>query len=245
VIEREIDIETADGAMNTLVVHPEEGGPHPVVMFLMDAPGRREELSDMARRLATSGYYVLLPNLYYRRVREISVDGSPESRQVMFSHMESLTPAIVTEDARALLAFADRDPAARRGRAGTVGYCMSGPFAFALAAALPDRIAAAASFHGVRLYTDADDSPHRGAHRVRGELYFGCAEHDEWAPAEMIEKLAAHLGTTGVRYRIEWYPGTRHGFVFPQRPAAYHKQAAERHWERLLALFARNLGSDR
>jgi carboxymethylenebutenolidase len=95
----------------------------------------------------------------------------------------------------------------------------------------------------VRLHTDADDSPHREAHRVRGELYFGCAEHDEWAPPEMIEKLEAHLATAGVRYRIEWFPGAHHGFVFPQRVGMFHKPSAERHWERLLALFDRNLRS--
>ncbi len=237
--ERELDIETADGVMNTFVTHPEEHGPHPVVLLLMDAPGRREELSDMARRLGTVGYYVMLPNLYYRRDRRFVF--ATERRSQMIAHMNSLTNAMVCEDARALLAFADQDVAARDGATGCVGYCMSGPFAFALAAALPGRIAAAASLHGVRLCTEALDSPHLDAHRVRGELYFGCAESDEWAPPEMIQALDAHLAAAGVRYRIEWYPGTEHGFVFPQRGAAYQKAGAERHWERLFSLFARNL----
>ena len=127
------------------------------------------------------------------------------------------------------------------GPAGCVGYCMSGPFAFALAAAIPQRIAAAASFHGVRLCTEALDSPHLTAHEVRGELYFGCAETDEWAPAEMVEALDAHLASVGLRYRIETYPGTVHGFVFPQRPTAYQQAGAERHWERLFSLFRRRL----
>jgi carboxymethylenebutenolidase len=117
---------------------------------------------------------------------------------------------------------------------------MSGPFAFALASELPGQITAAASFHGVRLCTEALDSPHLAADRVRGELYFGCAETDEWAPAEMIERLDAHLAGCAVCYRIEWYPGTGHGFVFPER-AAYQRSGAERHWERLFALFERNL----
>lgn len=237
--ERELNVQTRDGVMNTFVTHPEEGGPHPVVLLLMDAPGRREELSDMARRLGTAGYYVMLPNLYYRRVRDFQP--APERRSEMIAHMNSLSNAMACEDARALLDHADGDPAAAGGPVGCVGYCMSGPFAFAVAAALPDRIAAAASFHGVRLCTEALDSPHRDAHRVRGELYFGCAEADEWAPAEMIDALDAHLRQVGARYRIEWYPGTTHGFVFAQRPAAYHKAAAERHWERLHDLFRRNL----
>jgi carboxymethylenebutenolidase len=237
-IEREVDVATADGAMNTFLVHPEEGGPHPVVLFFMDAPGKREELHDMARRLASAGYYVMLPNLYYRRTREF--DMAAAGRAEMVAHMNSLSNAMVNDDARALLAVADRDPSARRGAVGCVGYCMSGPFAFSFAAAEPGRVAAAASFHGVRLCTEALDSPHRDAARIRGELYFGCAETDEWAPPEMIAALDAMLRRAGVRYRIEWYPGTAHGFVFPQRPV-YDKVAAERHWERLHALFARNL----
>lgn len=237
--DRELDIVTPDGVMNTFVTHPEEDGPFPVVLLLMDAPGRREELSDMARRLGAGGYYVMLPNLYYRRVRDFA--STPERRSEMIAHMNSLTNAMVCDDARALLAHTVQDPEAGSGPAGCVGYCMSGPFAFALAAAIPQRIAAAASFHGVRLCTEALDSPHLTAHEVRGELYFGCAETDEWAPAEMIEALDAHLASVGLRYRIETYPGTVHGFVFPQRPTAYQQAGAERHWERLFSLFRRRL----
>jgi carboxymethylenebutenolidase len=238
-IEQHVDIATPDGAMNTFIVHPEEGGPHPVVLFLMDAPGKRPELHDMARRLATVGYYVMLPNLYYRRVREFVM--TPDARAEMMAHMNALTNARVCQDAAVLLAQASGDAAASAGPAGVVGYCMSGPFAFALAAAEPERIAAAASFHGVRLCTEAVDSPHRDAARIRGELYFGCAETDEWAPPAMIDALGEALTAAGTRHRIEWYPGTQHGFVFPERKPVYQQAAAERHWERLLALFSRNL----
>lgn len=238
-IEREIDIQTRDGKANTFVVHPEEGGPHPVVLFLMDAPGKREELHDMARRLASVGYYVILPNLYYRRVREFVM--APDKRPEMFEHMNSLTNRMVCEDVAALLGFADGEKVAGKGSAGCVGYCMSGPFAFAAAAAFPDRIAASASFHGVRLFNDSADSPHRDAHKIRGEMYFGCAETDEWAPKQMIDGLEAHLASTGIRSRVEWYPGTHHGFVFPLRAGMYHQPSAERHWERLFGLFERNL----
>lgn len=241
-VDLELDVPTHDGAMNTFITHPEEGGPFPVVVFLMDAPGKREELHDMARRLGTASYYVLLPNLYYRRTREFAMDFSDASRVVMRGHMDSLTNAMVSRDVGALLRFADADPAARGGPVGCVGYCMSGPFAFAAAAAHPDRIAAAASIHGVRLYSDAPDSPHRDVQHIRGELYFGCAETDQWAPREMVEKLDAHLTESGARYRVEWYPNTHHGLVFPQRRGMYEKASAERHWERLHALFARNLG---
>jgi carboxymethylenebutenolidase len=237
-IERELGIATADGVMSTFVVHPEENGPFPPVIFYMDAPGRREELSDMARRLAAPGYLVVLPNLYYRRTAGFVMTSG--NRAEMVAHMNSLSNAMVCADTAALLEFFDCDPAASSAPAGLVGYCMSGPFAFAAAAAFPDRVAAAASFHGVRLYTEAEDSPHKSAAGVRGELYFGCAESDEWAPPEMIARLGEHLAEVGVRHRVEWYPGTVHGFVFPER-VAYHKAAAERHWERLFALFRRNL----
>jgi carboxymethylenebutenolidase len=239
VIDRDIDIRTKDGLMNTFITHPEENGPHPVVVFLMDAPGKREELHDMARRLGTAGYFVMLPNLYYRRLREFDVERS--GREEMFGHMHSLSNAMVCEDVAALLDFAASDRAARDGKTGCVGYCMSGPFAFAAASAFPGRIAAAASFHGVRLFGDAEDSPHLNTEKIRGEMYFGCAEVDEYAPQQMIDDLARHLAGTAINYRIEIYPDTEHGFVFPSRQGKYHKPAAERHWERLLALFGRCL----
>ncbi len=237
-VENELDISTKDGAMNTFITRPDGEGPYPVVLFLMDAPGKREELHDMARRIATVGYYVMLPNLYYRRVREFVM--TPDSRETMFGHMNSLTNAMVCEDVAVLLEHASGDAAAGDGPVGCVGYCMSGPFAFAAAAAFPDRIAASASFHGVRLYNDASDSPHLDAHKIKGEMYFGCAETDEWAPPEMIDGLDKYLGEAGLRYQIEWYPNTHHGFVFPLRDGMYHKESAERHWERLFSLFIRN-----
>ena len=238
-IDLDIDIRTKDGVMNTFITHPEENGPHPVVIFLMDAPGKREELHDMARRLGSAGYYVMLPNLYYRRLREFDVESS--SREEMFEHMHSLSNAIVCEDVDALFHFAASDSAARDGKTGCVGYCMSGPFVFAAAAAFPDKIAASASFHGGRLFADAEDSPHLSAGKIRGEMYFGCAETDEYAPQKMIDDLDRHLAGTGINYRIEIYPGTEHGFVFPLRQGKYHKASAERHWERLLALYGRCL----
>ena len=238
-IDLDIDISTKDGVMNTFITHPEENGPHPVVIFLMDAPGKREELHDMARRLGSAGYYVMLPNLYYRRLREFDIETS--SREEMFEHMDSLSNAMVCEDVEALFHFAASDNAARDGKAGCVGYCMSGPFVFAAAAAFPDQIAASASIHGVRLFSDAEDSPHLSAGKIRGEIYFGCAETDEYAPQKMIDDLDRHLARTGINYRIEIYPGTEHGFVFPLRQGKYHKASAERHWERLLALYDRCL----
>ncbi len=241
-IDRELDIPTPDGSMNTFITHPEEGGPHPVVLFYMDAPGKREELHDMARRLGSAGYYVILPNLYYRRDREFRMGTGDDARRIMFEHMGALTRPLVLTDTAAMLGFRDGDPAAKPGKVGAVGYCMGGPFVMWAAAEHPERVAAAASIHGVALCTDDPDSPHRVADRIKGELYIGCAETDVYAPATMIRALEAHLATLSLRHRIEWYPGTHHGFVFPRRVEMYDKPAAERHWERLHALFRRNLG---
>ncbi len=240
-IDREVDIQTPDGLMNTFITYPEEGGPFPVIIFYMDAPGKREELHDMARRLGTTGYFVLLPNLYYRSQRDFQMQRTEEGRAEMFALMNSLNTDLVDSDTQAMLDFADSDENAAEGAVGCVGYCMSGPFVFSAASTFADRMAAAASFHGVRLYTDDAASPHLRAHKFRGELYFGCAETDDWAPREMIDGLDNYLKAAGSNYRIEWYPGTLHGFVFPQREGMYNKAAAERHWERLHALFERNL----
>ena len=241
VIDAELRIKTADGMMGTFVTHPEEGGPHPVVLFYMDAPGKREELHDMARRLGTAGYYVVLPNLYYRRVAEFDVfSGRPEhSREAMFELMMSLSDKMVAADTSALLAHVDADPAADGSRVGCLGYCMSGPFSFAMACRFPERIKAAASVYGVRLF--GPGSPADLAPEARGELYFACAEFDEYAPAEMVDGLEAYLTEIGANARVERYPGVHHGFAFPGRGAIYDKASAERHWERLHALFARNL----
>lgn len=245
-IEQTVDIATKDGKTTTFIVHPERDGPHPIILFFMDAPAIREELRDMARRIASAGYYVMLPNLYYRKgVMELAdLPPLPETqaRARMFELMGSISIPMIMADADALLDFADRDPAASPGPAGAIGYCMSGQYAINAAAHHPERIACAASLYGVQLVTDRPDSPHLAAQKTKAELYFACAEHDTYAPLEMVEALDASLKTAGANAEVEIYPGVHHGFAFPQRGAVYDKPAAERHWERLFALFARNLG---
>ncbi len=240
-LEREIDLKTADGEMNAFVAHPEEGGPFPPVLFYMDAPGKREELHDMARRIATVGYFVVLPNLYYRRTREFSMVRNEEGMKRMFEMMSHLSNTLVVRDTAALLAFVDAEEQARSGPVGAVGYCMSGPFVLAAAAAYPKRFAATASIYGARLISDAPDSAHLSAGKIEGELYLACAEIDRWAPKAQIDELGRILSKARVNHRIEWYPGAEHGFAFPQREGIYHKPSAERHWERLFALLERNL----
>lgn len=241
-IEQHLDIATPEGAMNTFFVHPEEGGPHPVVLFFMDAPGKREELHQMARRLASSGYGVLLPNLYYRRTRDFWLQERTEaSLKVMFEHMATLNAGTTRMDTQALLDFIATQPQLDAARIGAVGYCMSGPIVMWAAVAFPERLKAIASIHGANMATEAPDSPHRIAPQLRCESYFACAEVDQWAPPKDIAALEAGLKQAQAPYRLEWYPAAQHGFVFPQRGAAYHLASAERHWERLHALFGRSL----
>jgi carboxymethylenebutenolidase len=241
-IEHHIDIPTADGAMNSFIVHPEEDGPHPVVLFYMDAPGKREELHDMARRLAAVGYCVVLPNLYYRNSRDFWLKERNEATLAqMFGLMATLNAATTRCDTAAMLQFVDGLAAADAGRIGAVGYCMSGPFVMWAAAACPERLRCIASIHGANMATAAADSPHRLAPLIACESYFACAEIDKWAPPADIEQLQAALQAAGTPHRIEWYPGVEHGFVFPQRGAIYNRPAAERHWERLFKLFERQL----
>jgi carboxymethylenebutenolidase len=244
-IEATIDIPTADGAMDTFLCHPERGGPSPAVFFLMDAHGIRKELRDMARRLATVGYDVLLPKLYYRAGRDtifgpdVSVEGSPEHTRMRAVRVTMTIPPVM-RDIAGMLAFVDRQDAVTPGPVGCHGYCMSGPYALAAAARYSDRIAAAASLYGTWLVSEAEESPHRSLSRVKGELYIACAEHDALAPLPMVEELRGLFTPAGVAGEIELYPGVHHGFAFPQR-WCYHKPAAERHWERLLALYRRRL----
>ncbi len=245
-LEQTLDLATKDGAMETFICHPERGGPYPPVLLLMDAPGIREELYDMARRLATSGYYVLLPNLYYRAGRDTKygpdvLKHGSEEHQRMRAVRTKMTIPPAMDDVAAMIAFADGQAAAKKGPVGAHGYCMSGPYALAAAARYPDRVLAAASFYGTWLVSDAVESPHLTLGKAKGELYISCAEHDELAPPEMVKELKALFDKSGVAGELEVHPGVHHGFAFPQR-WCYDKPAAERHWERLIALYRRRLG---
>jgi carboxymethylenebutenolidase len=157
-IDQQIAIPTKDGHTATFITHPERGGPFPVILFYMDAPAIREELRDMARRLATSGYYVMLPNLYYRsgvmELGALPADPNAPERKRMFALMGSLTIPMIMDDTRALLTYAEGQAAANTKLIGTVGYCMSGRYAVNAATHFPDRVKAAASVYGTQLATD-------------------------------------------------------------------------------------------
>lgn len=246
-IEETLDIQTKDGAMETFICRPERGGPHPAIFFFMDAPGIREELHEMARRLATVGFFVLQPNLYYRAGRDMKnfgpdvLEKGSAAQARMRSVRTKMTIPPVMDDFGAMLGFVDAHPEAKPGPVGTHGYCMSGPYSLAAAARYPDRVAAAASFYGTWLVSDAEESPHLNLGKAKGELYISCAEHDDLAPPDMVQELKGLFDASGNSGELEFHPGVHHGFAFPER-WCYDKPAAERHWERLIALYRRQLG---
>jgi carboxymethylenebutenolidase len=245
-IEAIVDIARPGGQMETFICRPERGAPAPAVLLLMDAPGIREELHDMARRLAKAGYGVLVPNLYYRAGRDTKFDssvlshGSPEHGRMRAIRTKMTIPPVM-DDIDALLAHIDAEPGLSDGPVGAHGYCMSGPYALAAAARFPKRIAAAASFYGTWLVSDAEESPHSNLGKAKGELYIACAEYDDLAPLDMVETLQGLLAASGAEGELELYPDVHHGYAFPGR-WCYDRPAAERHWERLIALYRRRLG---
>jgi carboxymethylenebutenolidase len=239
-IQREIDVETADGVMKTFVHHPTHGGPHPVVLYLMDAPSIRPALQEMAARLASAGYYVMLPYLFYRGgpYREFGMtDEDMHARQDL---MKTVSPTGIVIDAGALLAVAEEDQAARGGAFGAVGFCMSGGLTVAIAKAMPDRMAAAASIHGAWLVRDTDDSPHLGLDRAKAEMYFAWCDNDPTAPVADLDKMRAALDAAGVRYTVDFLDDAVHGFA-PPGSERYNRAASELHWERVHSLLRRTL----
>ena len=240
--ERTEHIMTPDGAMDVFIVHPDDQGPFPVLIQIMDALGMREELRDHARRAAQWGYYVLAPDLFHHFGLKGPMDLSDSDTMTKVrAAMAALTDAIATQDIEQTLAIADTDSAARKGPIGLYGFCMGGRLTLTLCQVLGDRVAAAASIHPGGLATDAPDSPHRHMDRVRAKMYFGIADGDQTAtPAQMAE-LEAALKAHQIAYQLEWHPGARHGYMMPSRKNIYHEAAAEKVWGRMQELFAHTL----
>lgn len=245
-------IPTRDGTMPTFVTRPSARGPYPAVIVYMDIWGLREELFDIARRVATVGYCVLVPDLYYRLGRVRNAFRDAQNRMLSFDRLDAvqreqvrapslhLSDALVIEDTRAMLRHLDGDEAVRRGGVGCIGYCMGGRFALQVAGAFPDRFVAAASLHGTNLVTDAADSPHLAAKRARGELYCGFGEKDKFAAPGIVAKLAETLREGPVRYQCEVHRGAEHGYALPDRDI-HDKAAANRDWEIIFGMFHRRI----
>ena len=240
----QLQIETADGRCPTHVYHPEGRGPWPGVIVYMDAIGIRPALMEIAEQIASAGYYVLLPDLFYRVEFDASqgmkVFTDPAARQDLMTRvMPSASAANVMRDTEALLTHLDARPEVRDGPVGVVGYCMGGRLAVYAAGHFGERVAAAAAYHPGGLATDAPDSPHRLAPRMKARVYVAGAIKDPNFDDAQKARLERALTDAGVDHLIETY-NARHGFV-PRDTPVHDEAATARHWETLLALFAKTL----
>jgi carboxymethylenebutenolidase len=245
-----IEITTPDGVADAFIVRPEDGGPYPAVVFNMDGIGLRPNLEQMATRFAEQGYVVLVPNAFYRGGRApliplsdlLTTNRTEQTLKTMMALIQGITPAAALSDAQAWVGYLDAQPDVRPGAFGTVGYCMGGALAIRTAAAFPDRVKAVATLHGGNLATESESesSPHLLLPGLQAEFYVGHADHDGSAPPEQQERLRAALSAAGLTFEAEVLTDARHGFTMADAPV-YDQPAAERHWEKVLALFARNL----
>ena len=242
VTESEIEVTTPDGVADCYFVHPASGA-HPGVLIWPDAFGLRPAKRQMAKRLAESGYSVLVVNQYYRSQRAPITDSTnfAELRDVLMPLMGTLSPETHMADARAFVSFLDSQASVDSNRKmGTMGYCMGGPITMRTAAALPDRIGAAASFHGGGLVTDQPDSPHLLVPQMTAHYLFAIAANDDESQPEAKDVLREAFAEAGLPAEIEVYEGALHGWC-PPDTLVYHEAQAERAWSRLLALFERAL----
>ena len=241
-----VGITTEDGTADAYLARPADGRPRPGVLVFQDAYGLRPHLRGMADRIAAAGYTVLLPNVFYRHGRApvvslpefIDPAARPEIWQKVGPLLRSLTPGLAMRDAGVWLGWLEESPLVADGPVAVTGYCMGARLSLRTAGTYPDRVAAAAGFHGGQLATDAPDSPHLVAGDITAEVYFGHADQDPSLPPEQIERLERALTAAGVRHRCEVYPGARHGFTQADT-SAYQKEGDERHWEALLGLLER------
>ena len=236
-----IVIPTKDGTCPSYVYRPAGRGPWPTVLVFMDGLGIRPAMLEIGERLAGHGYFVLLPDLFYRSgpyapMNPHTVFADPEQRKILMEKfLAPATPANIMSDTGAFLDYFAEEPDAKAARIGTTGYCMGGLMSLTAAGTYPDRIVAAASYHGGRLATDAPDSPHRLAPNIKARVYVAGALEDASFPDDMKARLEDALTSAGVDHRIETYPA-RHGWVFRDTPV-YDAAAAERHWQTMFALF--------
>lgn len=241
---RQLRIHTADGVCPTHVLHPDDGGPWPAVIVYMDAAGVRPALVEIAERIAREGYYVLLPDLFYRvefdATQGVRLFTDPDFRRDVFTRVTpTANAANVMRDTERLLAHLDASPDVRHGAIAFVGYCMGGRLALYAAGHFGARVAAAASYHASGVATDAPESPHRLAPRMKARVYVGGAIRDAGFDDAQKARLDEALTDAGVEHTIETYDAL-HGFV-PRDTPVHDEAATARHWATLLPLLAETL----
>jgi carboxymethylenebutenolidase len=244
-IEEEIEIQTADGTSEGVLYRPEGEGRWPGVIFLTDIGGIRPATREMARRIAAEGYCALMPNVFFRTGRPPLFDfprvlGEERTMKRIAELSAPFTPEVMERDAFDYVEFLAAQDSVGEGAMGVVGHCFTGPMAMRAAAARPDRIAAAASFHGVRLFTDSPTSPHLSLPRIKARLYFAHAVKDNTMPEEAIEKLERALEAWGGEYESETYEDAYHGWTALDSPV-HNPPQADRAFRKLTELFGDTL----
>jgi carboxymethylenebutenolidase len=246
VVEKDVNVPMANGVADSALFFPEGKGSWPGVLVWTDILGLRPVFREMGRRLAAEGYVVLVPNPFYRNAKAPVVDGSfdfskPEDRAKVMPLAAALTADANISDAKAYIAFLDAQPQTdKKKKMGVQGYCMGGPLTFRTAATVPERIGAAATFHGGGLVTDKPESPHLMIPQMKAEVLCAVADNDDKREPTAKDKLkeafaAAHLTAT-----VEVYEGCNHGWTV-RGSQVYNEQGAEKAWAELLALYKRNL----
>ncbi len=247
---RTVEIPTPDGVADAFVAFPDHHKRYPGILLFVDAIGLRPVIMEMAKQLAGEGYYVLVPNIFYRHGRAPVIDvpdlSNAEARETFFQQLAPVMEALTTEralnDAGAYLAHLTAQREVDGGSVGMVGYCMGGVLAFRAAAEYPNEVTAVACFHPGPLVTEAADSLHLLASRLKAELYFGLAEQDDCMPPAAIAQLQQSLDDAKVSYASEVIQGTVHGFTMSDT-AAFNPDGLKRHWERLIPFFDRALSN--
>jgi carboxymethylenebutenolidase len=245
VSEQDVMVKTPDGEADCYFVHP-ASGQHAAVIMWPDIVGIRPAFRAMGKRLAQSGYSVLVVNPYYRTARGSIVEAGktfrdPGVRELLMPHARSLSPETCVTDGRAFVSWLDEQSAVdSKRKIGTSGYCMTGSYTMRLAAAIPERIGAGASFHGGGLVSDQPDSPHLLIDKIHAGFLIAIAESDDERDPKAKTKLREDFDAASLDAEIEVYAGAQHGWCPPDSPV-YNEALAERAWKRLLVLFEREL----
>ena len=237
-----LQIPTRDGRADAFAAFPDDGERHPGVLFYMDIFGIRPELERKARELAEQGYYVLIPNVFYRNGAAplvelpdfVGAEDRAKAVEQLMPMVHAHAPELAVRDAEAYIAFLTSRPEVSEGPIATIGYCMGGGLALRTASACPEQVAAVAAFHPGKLVSDAPDSAHRALiPAITADVHIGHAETD--MQPEAVSELNQALDATRVRYTSEIYPGTVHGFTMSDT-SAFNAAGLEQHWDRLLSL---------
>ena len=244
-LEKNVDAKTPDGVADCEFYAPDENGQWPGVIMYSDVLGTRPAFRDMARRLVGEGFAVLMPNFYYR-VSKVPVFpfepsfGEEKTVARLAELRPTQTPDLVARDVGAYVDTLKAQPQVKAGKVGTVGYCMTGSFALRTAAAMPDDVAVAISFHGSRLYSDDSDSVHRVLPMIKAKLYFGFAVDDKTMPDEAVEEFKKALDSAGLKWESDVYAGANHGWCMPDHPK-HHPEQSERAFAKMVQLFKAGL----